>query len=60
MEKSVRLKTWRVEGRREARTVEAINAAFVLSEAWNLVEEPNAVPPVAAVALPPLGGERSV
>jgi hypothetical protein len=33
---SVRLKTWFVDGRREARTVLAIRAAFVDSEAGNL------------------------
>ena len=32
----VRLKTWVVLGKREARTVEAIRAAFVLREAGNL------------------------
>lgn len=37
MEKSVREKTWVVLGRRDARTVEAISAAFVDSEAGNLV-----------------------
>jgi hypothetical protein len=39
MLKRVRLKTWVVEGRREARTVLAIKAAFVESEAGNLVVE---------------------
>lgn len=37
MEKSIRLNTWVVEGSREARTVEAITAAFVEREAGNLV-----------------------
>ena len=32
----VRLKTWVVDGKREARTVLAIRAAFVESEAGNL------------------------
>lgn len=32
----VRLKTWVVLGKREARTVEAMRAAFVLREAGNL------------------------
>lgn len=36
MLKSVRLKTWVVEGRRDASTVEAMSAAFVDSEAGNL------------------------
>jgi hypothetical protein len=36
MLKSVRLKTWFVDGRREARTVLAIRAAFVDREAGNL------------------------
>ena len=38
MLKRVRLKTWVVLGRREARTVEAITAALVDREAGNLVE----------------------
>ena len=36
MLKRVRLKTWVVLGKREARTVEAMRAAFVLREAGNL------------------------
>ena len=36
MLKRVRLKTWVVDGSREARTVLAIKAAFVESEAGNL------------------------
>lgn len=36
MLKRVREKTWVVEGRREARTVEAIRAAFVERDAGNL------------------------
>jgi hypothetical protein len=36
MLKRVRLKTWFVDGRREARTVLAMRAAFVDSEAGNL------------------------
>lgn len=36
MLKSVRLNTWVVEGRREARTVLAIRAALVEREAGNL------------------------
>lgn len=45
MEKSVRLKTWVVDLRREASTVEAMRAAFVESEAGNFAaaEDPDEV-----------------
>ena len=44
MEKRVRLKTWVVDGRRDASTVEAMRAAFVEREAGNF--EAPAPPPL--------------
>ena len=46
MEKRVRLKTWVVLGRREARTVLAIRAALVERELWYLAPEAEATPAV--------------
>jgi hypothetical protein len=37
MENSIKLKTWVVDGRRDASTVDAMTAAFVDKDAGNLV-----------------------